>query len=357
MDEIVKADVCLVCLTENMFGDMKSVFASQFEERDQKISYFEGYKLCSGVEPRSEQIFQSICSECEKNLKISFNFREQCRSSYDILLERSGLADVKSEVLSDTEDNGPVDFVYSEPTEPVNDEESKMYRHQVFVQMKSTGKVLVPVAQIKKEEKKPPVKERTPPEVRDPASFAVEVVLKEEQTPAAAAECSSGDDDDDFGGDQQMNDDSDSYDDDEDVKVDTKDKKSKSAKRRRESFEDENMDIFLLEGNFACPLCELVLDNFRDFKTHRKTHLWDSGLNFIKRVCELCNKHTDKYLYHIKYEHPDHKPNSCRQCDQSFNQPNQLHRHLLTHLEGKRFPCKGCNHKYCKLIIQQFSSS
>jgi hypothetical protein len=73
--------------------------------------------------------------------------------------------------------------------------------------------------------------------------------------------------------------------------------------------------------------------------------------NVKRQVCGLCNKHTDKYLKHIRYDHPEYKPNSCRQCELTFNHASSLHIHLQTHLKGNHFACKGCSEKFGKLYF------
>jgi hypothetical protein len=263
METEVKLDnICRCCLQEK--NDLKNMLKEIFiAKNDGQITMLDGYTICSGVELKSESNYKSICRKCEKNLKISFDFRELCRDSNEVLLERAGLTDVKTEVLSDTEDNGQDNFVYSEYAQHQEESDSsQMYRHQVFVKAGEKGIISIPTIKIKSEEK--PSKVVAAKEaVREPENVGVEIILKEERQELVKKDAESDDD-------RHQDPDYDSYDDDDDVK----DRKQAVV---AEHSGDENLDTFLLEGNYACPLCELVLDNFRDFKSHRKTHLWDSG--------------------------------------------------------------------------------
>jgi hypothetical protein len=249
METEVKLDsICRCCLQQN--SDLKNMLKEMFiPKNESKITLLEGYTICSGLELKSENNYKSICSKCEENLKISFGFRQLCRDSNEILLDR---ADVKTEVLSDTEDNGQDNFVYSEHHEKSN--KSQTYRHQVFVKAAANEIISIPTINIKSEEKS------SKPEVtKDPESIGVAIILKEELQEMVKMDES----DDDTHQDPDLDDDD-----------DVKDRKNAVV---AEQSGDENLDTFLLEGNYACPLCQLVLNNFREFKSHRKTHLWDSG--------------------------------------------------------------------------------
>jgi hypothetical protein len=73
--------------------------------------------------------------------------------------------------------------------------------------------------------------------------------------------------------DQGMDVDNDSYEDNDDIKISTQEQSVQNS---------EAIDTYMLEGDYACLLCELTLNNFRELKSHRQTHLWDTGIHFEK---------------------------------------------------------------------------
>jgi hypothetical protein len=58
---------------------------------------------------------------------------------------------------------------------------------------------------------------------------------------------------------------------------------------------------------------------------------------------------SDNYLRHLKLDHPEYLPNSCRKCGKGFSKPGNLQYHLKSHIDGTLYPCKGgCNEVFRK---------
>jgi hypothetical protein len=165
----IKTDnICRCCLQEkNALKNMGQIIL--VNSKQTKITLFEGYKICSGIELISQASHKDICQKCEDFLKISFEFRQLCRDSNDTLQERSGMInDVKTETLSDIENNEHESIVYSEykPPRSKAGKHKQMYQHQVFVVKTAETDA---ASEIKDEE-----------DIEGPENVDVEVVMKEE---------------------------------------------------------------------------------------------------------------------------------------------------------------------------------
>jgi KRAB domain-containing zinc finger protein len=103
MDEPKLANICFCCLTEN--GQFKNMTEEAFISSQIKVQFVEGYTICSGISPSTDdEPTINICCTCEYKLKLSYEFRELCRTSYKTLTDRTAVVDVKREVVSDSED-------------------------------------------------------------------------------------------------------------------------------------------------------------------------------------------------------------------------------------------------------------
>jgi hypothetical protein len=159
--------LCRCCLQEKgkMKNMLKEILQPPPNHKDTKITLFEGYINCSGIEPRPEDIHKSICRKCEKNLKISFEFRELCRESNETLLKTTGLDDI-SDVKCEEK------FVYSETRS-----RKQGYMHSVFVAEANENDILIPEIKIEETESNVSAPEDTE---TMPGHIDVKVILKEE---------------------------------------------------------------------------------------------------------------------------------------------------------------------------------
>jgi hypothetical protein len=239
---------------------MKNLFAS---DSASKITLLDRYTAVAGIKlnPATSNC-QTICFQCEKKLQSSHEFRELCQKSDKTLQERSS---IKNESWASTELES---FVYAEHHTLLQRTraETDIFSHQVFV-VNAAESSAIPMCDIKSEQISDEESEDKE-QGKEVKKLNEGVVIKKEPlavernttktSPQNLVEGVASEEDDD-------NRDYDSYDDDVDVKNETK------------SSRVENPDILLLEGNFVCLVCEIVCDNLRDLRTHRKNHIWDIG--------------------------------------------------------------------------------
>jgi hypothetical protein len=168
----IKTDNCCRCCLQEKSALKNMGQIVLVNSKQTNITLFEGYKICSGIELISQASYTDICQKCENFLKISFEFRQLCRDSNDTLQERSGMIDdVKTETLSDIEDNEQESIVYSvykAPRSKAGKHNKQMFQHQVFV-VKPAETDDSPESEIKNEK-----------DIEGPENVDVKVVMKEE---------------------------------------------------------------------------------------------------------------------------------------------------------------------------------
>jgi hypothetical protein len=232
--------ICRCCLQERKIR-MKTMLEPF---NNSKTTFLESYTLCSGIVLQPETSCIHICGKCEKNLKISYEFRELCHKSHQILQDIAD-SEIKTEVLSDNEEINDMEIVFSEGN-------GKLI-HQVFVH---------------------DVEQPRPDDVKIEEQPAEE----EEKIVVEPDEGSDGGHDDEMGMD---------YEDEEDdvvvskvkvelgkVKVDMEEKTRAANQEETESATDSVISSYILEGNFVCEICDAMVNTSRELNEHKKSHLW-----------------------------------------------------------------------------------
>jgi hypothetical protein len=132
----IKLDIiCRCCLTEE--GSMKNMQKETFESgKKHKVRLLDGFAKCSGVNLFTEldESTKNICQSCENKLRSSYDFRELCQTSDEVLRKKLDfIVDVKEEFDSENEENEK-NIVY---------EDNQPYKFsQVFVAQKDKVKLL-----------------------------------------------------------------------------------------------------------------------------------------------------------------------------------------------------------------------
>ena len=74
------------------------------------------------------------------------------------------------------------------------------------------------------------------------------------------------------------------------------------------------------------------------------------GIRKIKKKrkfqCKICHVITTLQASANKHYRESHPPINCTACDESFNNPNSLHRHMYTHSKNVRYPCRTCGKSF-----------
>jgi hypothetical protein len=233
--------ICRCCLREP-----KSKMKTMLDPfNNSKTTFLESYTLCSGINLQPETSCKQICNKCENKLKISYEFRELCHKSHQILQDIADDTEIKTEVLSDNDEVNDMEIVFSEGN-------GKLI-HQVFVH---------------------DVEQPRPDDVKIEEQPAEE----EEKIVVEPDEGSDGGHDDEMGMD---------YEDEEDdvvvskvkvelgkVKVDMEEKTRAANQEETESATDSVISSYILEGNFVCEICDAMVNTSRELNEHKKSHLW-----------------------------------------------------------------------------------
>jgi hypothetical protein len=296
--------LCQCCLTET--GVLKNMGTENFK-RSNEHNLLAIYKKCSGVEITTAENYKfghRICERCVDRLTVTYEFREQCKSSYKVLKERYDLLmELKEEPMSD-----------DEPLILNNDEPGK--RTQVFVRhkIKSEKFIILPTD----------TKEETTELIQEPVN----------------------------------NDDSNNED--TDMMVDDEpDAKDVTPKEIVEEPAEESLDeVETMEAHFMCYYCDAILTTHSDYIIHRENHVMEhttiAKARSISRNCFLCGEFQISYVKHLENDHKDFHPNKCKKCKKSFRSPKLLKKHLYKHLNSETFECLGCNKKFSKFSYNFF---
>jgi hypothetical protein len=301
--------ICQCCLTEE--GSLIDMHTENFKA-DTKNFIDEIYKKCSGVDfdESSYKFDQYICENCLSRLTVTYEFRKQCKSSYNILKKKYELllAEVKDEPMSD-----------DEPLVLNNDEPGKMT--QVFVrdkaehEIKNEAKLVLPTIEAESE------------------------IMEFKISPQGIE---TEDNDDHYS----------------DVPEDTTPNEVNNEEvATKNSIADD--EIGTMEAEFICFYCDTVLMSHNDYTIHRDIHIMEQATvmksRSVSRKCNLCGEFQASYIKHLDSKHRDYRPNKCKKCKSAFNMPRDLKKHLYMHMTSDTFECLGCNKKFSKKHFHNFN--
>jgi hypothetical protein len=307
MDKDIKLNsICQCCLTDD--APMKNMLTEAYHE----VKLIENFKEYSGIDLLKDQpkeTNKNICHKCEINLKVCIEFRELCHKSQKKLKERL-------EWMWDTVKDEPASD--DEPLVQCSTRNSKQNRAtfaQVFVKNQLV-------------EEAPPI-----------------IPKLEETLPGVTDTTVQNDDNDDYFNDDDVDDSED----------DSSAPSSKIAKLDEKQATPSDDETSSMPVSIMCYHCDELLPTQKHYLEHKKGHLVrKNGKKVSKRIirkCYVCQKEVVGYMNHLKKEHRDFKPHTCKKCKMTFNRPLQLRNHLYRHMKAKRFKCMGCKMSFSKFFF------
>jgi hypothetical protein len=314
--------VCQCCLADD--APMKNMLT----EMDQNVKLIENFQICSGIDlllesnsTKTEDTCKNICHNCESKLRLSIEFRELCHISQKILKERlSSIGVIKEEPISDDE---PLVF-YTEK----GSKRSSIIRTQVFIRRQSDSDS----------------KEIQPTSMKIEENIIEPVIAQFQDVPIP-----KDDVDDDF------------FDNDDFCAGQDSDDESLPPKivntKENESVEEEKTgiiadeEISTMPALFMCYYCDEILPTLKDLLVHRNNHAINLSAK-IQRKCFVCQEEVTHYTLHLREQHRDFKPHTCKQCKRTFSSQHYLKIHLFRHMKTKPFKCLGCHSTHSEFIVK-----
>jgi KRAB domain-containing zinc finger protein len=273
-------EICLCCLTE------EGQFKNMLEEAFPAINYLAGYTTCSGISPDIEST-KNICSTCEDKLRLSYEFRELCRTSYKTFLEKNPVdssENVKDEIL---------DFVVGDPGASDHQSSDTIY--------------------IKDEE------------------ISVTPIVDEGGTRKSRRKRHRNDEECE-------------------IRPPQKKRLKKHAKPTHQyPHPPSDVEASDLDADFFCLHCDIYLPNHREYKLHYDQHRTGAGYKRIARVCPVCQVETHSFVSHMLENHKDYKPFRCKYCPKQCNTSGNLRSHLEAHAAKVVVACQACQEKFDRL--------